>query len=150
MAHYKQTASLCDTDASYIAGLIDGEGTVTLTRKHRNENRHLCVSISNNEIGLLEYVLIRVRAGKITRKRTTRPSHADSYTYAIYNRQALALLKQILPYLKSYKANRAELILRDYLRLTPRNGKYKVDQLQERKLFEKRVLAIKPPKPASM
>lgn len=150
MAHYKQTASLCDTDASYIAGLIDGEGTVTLTRKHRNENRHLCVSISNNEIGLLEFVLNRVKTGKITRKRTSRPNHADSYTYAIYNRQALALLKQILPYLKSYKANRAELILRDYLRLTPRNGKYKVEELQERKLFEKQVLAIKPPSPASM
>lgn len=37
---------LLGTDAAYIAGLIDGEGTVTLTRKHRNENRQLCVSIS--------------------------------------------------------------------------------------------------------
>jgi hypothetical protein len=32
---------LSKTDAAYIAGLIDGEGTVTLTRKHRNENRQI-------------------------------------------------------------------------------------------------------------
>ena len=42
-----QTLSL--QDAAYLAGLIDGEGTVTLTRKHRNENRQLAGSISNTE-----------------------------------------------------------------------------------------------------
>ena len=144
MANYKQTAMLCDTDAAYIAGLIDGEGTVTLGRKHRNENRQLVVSISNNEIALLEFVLNSIRTGKITTKRKTRPHHANSYTYAVYNRQALALLEQVQPYLKTCKARRAEIILRDYLRLTPRNGKYTVEQLRERKAFEKRVLAIKP------
>jgi O-phosphoseryl-tRNA(Cys) synthetase len=144
MTNYKKTARLCDTDAAYIAGLIDGEGTVTLGRKHRNENRQLVVSISNNEIALLEFVLNSVRTGKITAKRKTRPHHANSYTYAVYNRQALALLEQVQPYLKTCKAKRAEIILRDYIRLTPRNGKYTDEQLRERKAFEKRVLAIKP------
>jgi hypothetical protein len=37
------------TGAAYIAGLIDGEGTVTLTRKHANENRQLAISISSTE-----------------------------------------------------------------------------------------------------
>jgi hypothetical protein len=49
-------AMLSSTDAAYIAGLIDGEGTVTLTRKHRNENRQLCVSISSTERPMLEFV----------------------------------------------------------------------------------------------
>jgi hypothetical protein len=31
--------------AAYIAGLIDGEGTITLTRLHAGENRRLVVSI---------------------------------------------------------------------------------------------------------
>jgi len=144
VANYRRTAQLCETDAAYIAGLVDGEGSVTLGRKHRNENRQLVVSISNNEIGLLEFVLNRVKTGKITRKRKTRPHHASSYTYAVYNRQALALLEQIQPYLKTCKARRAEIILRDYIRLTSRNGKYRTEQLQERKAFERRVLAIKP------
>lgn len=28
-----------DWEAAYIAGIIDGEGTITLTRMHRNEHR---------------------------------------------------------------------------------------------------------------
>ena len=58
------------TDAAYIAGLIDGEGTVILTRRHRSENRQLVVSISNTDRPLLEYVLDTVAAGKITGNRT--------------------------------------------------------------------------------
>lgn len=56
--------------AVYIAGLVDGEGTVTLTRLHANENRRLVVSISNNDLTLLAFVSHCVGAGKITRKRT--------------------------------------------------------------------------------
>jgi len=131
-------------EAAYIAGLIDGEGTITLTRKHRNENRQLAVTISNTEKGLLDYVLKTIGAGKITGKRTTREHHTPSFTYALYNRQALNLLKQIHPYLKTYKSGRSALILRDYLALTPRNGKYTGLQRQAREEFESAVLAIKP------
>jgi len=109
-------------DAAYLAGLIDGEGTVTLPRKHRNENRQLAVTISNTEKGLLNFVLKTIGAGKITGKRTTQPHHTPSFTYAIYNRQALHLLKQIQPYLRTYKSERSALILRDYLNLTPRDA----------------------------
>ena len=117
---YAHGAATTDTHGgAYIAGLIDGEGTVTLTRKHRNENRQLSISISNTERMLLEYVHRTVAAGKITRNRTTKACHTPSYTYAIYNRQALSLLIQIQPYLQTYKARRAELIIRDYIALTP-------------------------------
>ncbi len=75
MVAYKNTNQISEVDAAYIAGLIDGEGTITLTRKHRDENRQLAVSISNTEKGLLEYVLDRVGAGKITGKRITRTHH---------------------------------------------------------------------------
>jgi hypothetical protein len=46
MARYRTVKQLSPTDAAYIAGLIDGEGTVTLSRKHRDENRQLVVSIT--------------------------------------------------------------------------------------------------------
>ncbi len=55
---------LSDVDSAYIAGLIDGEGTITLTRKHRNENRQLAISISNTDKDLLEFVLLTIGAGK--------------------------------------------------------------------------------------
>ena len=140
---YKEVNTLDQTDAAYIAGLIDGEGTVTLSRRHRNENRHVVISISNTDRPLLEYVLNSVGAGKITNKRTSQSHHTPSYTYAIANRQALALLKQTLPYLKTYKAKRSDIILRDYIRLTPRNGRYTPEIKLARTDFEQRVMKIK-------
>lgn len=128
----------------YIAGLIDGEGTITLTRKHRNENRQLAVTISSTERCLLEFVKGALGVGKITGKRSTRQHHSPAFTFAVYNRQALRILEQIHPYLRTYKAKRSALILRDYLALTPRNGKYTEAQQRERGRFEETVLAIKP------
>jgi hypothetical protein len=98
MNSYRQTQPLSKIDAAYIAGLIDGEGTVTLTRKHKNENRQLCVSISSTEIALLDFALIATGVGKITNKRATKSHHTHSFAYAVYNRQALALLDQTLPW----------------------------------------------------
>ncbi len=57
MADYKQLKRLHNTEASYIAGLMDGEGTITLSRRHKNENRQLVVSISSSEKKLLDYLM---------------------------------------------------------------------------------------------
>ncbi len=129
MTTYRQVRIFTAVEAAYIAGLIDGEGTILLSRKHRLDNRQLVVSISSTESSMLKYVKEVVGAGQITNKRTYRAHHTPSMTYAITNRQALCLLKQIAPYLKSYKADRAALILDHYLRLTPRNGRYSLQQL---------------------
>jgi hypothetical protein len=143
MNTYRQLQPLSKIDAAYIAGLIDGEGTITLTRKHKNENRQLCISISSTEIALLDFVLFATGVGEITNKRPTKSHHTHSFAYAVYNRQALALLKQTIPFLKSYKRDRAALILKDYLAVTPRNGKYTVEILANKEIFEKTVLSIK-------
>jgi hypothetical protein len=140
---YKTTNTLTPIAAAYIAGLIDGEGTITLSRKHKNENRQLAVSISNTEIQLLDYVLQQVGTGKITKKKASKANHTPSFTYAIYNRQALSLLEQIVDYLLSYKRQRAELILKMYIQLTPRNGKYSEESRIQRQQFELNVLKIK-------
>lgn len=104
----------------------------------------MVISISNTERPLLEYVLNTVGAGKITGKKTYQTHHTASYTYTASNRQGLALLSQISPYLKTYKLKRAQLILRDYVRLTPRNGHYTAEIKIARIDFEREVLAIKP------
>lgn len=135
--------SLSAVDAAYLAGFIDGEGTITLTRKHKNENRQLAITISNTERQILEFCLNAIGAGKITNKKTTKSHHTPSFTYAIYNRQALTVLEQIVPYLRSYKVKRAHIILENYIALTPRNGKYTDKMLLQRKEFEKLVLSTK-------
>ena len=39
MAAYKEVRALSVPEAAYLAGLIDGEGTVTLTRKQADDMR---------------------------------------------------------------------------------------------------------------
>lgn len=143
-SHYRKIQRLSIADAAYIAGLVDGEGTIALTRKHANENRQLAVSISSTEYALVDYVLTRTGVGKVTNKRRSKQHHTASFVYAVYNRHALTLLQQVHPYLQSYKRERSALILREYLRLTPRNGKYNDVLRSERKTFEMAVMSIKP------
>ena len=144
MTDYKQVKTLNSNDAAYIAGLIDGEGTITLSRRHRNENRQLVVSISNNEKGLLDYVLDVTGTGSISKKRTYSERHSVNFSYKISNRQALDLLRQIVHLMKSYKKNRAEIILDRYLKLTPRNGKYTEQLKLERENFINEFFKIVP------
>ena len=132
---YRKTCVLAPVDAAYIAGLVDGEGSVGLLRKHRGDQRQLVVSIANTERMLLEFVLVAAGTGKITRKRVRSEAHTPSFAYNVTNRQALDLLCQIRPYLRSYKAARADSILADYRRLTPRNGKYDQATLEARNQF---------------
>lgn len=141
---YKKTNKLKPEDAAYIAGLIDGEGTITLQRRHKGENRRLAVSISSTERELLEYVHEATGVGTITTKRTYKVQHAASFTYAVFSRQALSLLSQIHPYLRTYKRRRSTLVLENYLQLTPRNGKYSEELLERRRLFEQELLSTKP------
>lgn len=142
MPAYRELRLLSVAEAAYLAGLIDGEGTVTLSRKHAGDMRQLAVSISNTELPILELALLSVGAGKLTRKATTKASHSPSYTYAVWNRHALALLAQIEPYMTSYKRKRARLALADYVRLTPRNGKYTELMRVEREAFENLMLSL--------
>ena len=51
---------------------------------------------------------------------------------------------QIAPHLKTYKAKRATLALRNYIRLTPRNGKYTQKMKRERQKFERQLLGALP------
>jgi hypothetical protein len=94
---YKKVNTLAAVEAAYLGGLIDGEGTVTLTKRNRNEQRGLVVTISNTERAILQHVLDIVGVGKITNKRASKLNHTASYAFQITNRQALDLLAQISP-----------------------------------------------------
>jgi hypothetical protein len=75
---YREVRLLSAARAAYLAGLIDGEGTITLSRKHAGEMRQLVVSISNTELNIRQFALVCTGAGKLTTnarpKRTTLPA----------------------------------------------------------------------------
>ena len=144
MTTYRRASVLSSADSAYLAGLVDGEGTITLTREHRSENRRVVLSISSTERVLLEFALEKTGVGRITNKRSVGATHTPSYVYRATSRQALDVLSQITPYLLSYRQARARLILKDYERLTPRNGRYTEHQQQRRDAFVAAVLATLP------
>jgi hypothetical protein len=133
---------LSESEAGYIAGIIDGEGTITLTRTHRGENRRPVVSISSTELSLLLYIQSVIGAGRIARKVCARAHHSPSYAYTLRSRQALALLSQTCSFLRTYKARRAWLLLQEYDAVTPRNGRYTEAQRTARLAFEIKFFAI--------
>lgn len=144
MGPYRTVRRLSPETAAYLAGLVDGEGTITLSAEHRGEHRRIVVSVSNTDRALLESVREQVGAGRITGKRTYSERHTPSYAYRVTNRQALDLLAQIAGYLRTYRAKRAAMALKRYLPLTPRNGKYTPEVLHMREEFVREFLAIGP------
>jgi hypothetical protein len=133
---------LTESEAGYVAGIVDGEGTITLTRTHRGENRRPVISISSTEQPLLLYVRSVIGAGRITCKKCERAHHAPAFAYTISSRQALSVLRQISGLLRTYKAKRAGLLMNEYLLVTPRNGRYDARLRSAKEDFERRFFAI--------
>ena len=73
--HHVNTLSLCD--AAYLAGIIDGEGTVTLTCKNRGENRRLLLD---------EYVASTPRNGRYTAAQHAKRAEFERRFFAISTR----------------------------------------------------------------
>ena len=144
MNSYRAVRRLTPEMAAYIAGLVDGEGTITLSALHRGERRRIVVVISNTDRALLEFVRDTVGAGRITAKRTYSERHTPSFAYSLASRQALDVLAQIASFLKTYRAQRAAMAIEHYVHLTPRNGKYSAECLRRRDEFEKEFLALGP------
>ncbi|MFP5112702.1 LAGLIDADG family homing endonuclease [Bacillaceae bacterium C204] len=131
-------------EASYIAGIIDGEGTITLTRMHEKEHRRPCITVASTDKELLIY-LQTLTEGTITNKKNYNlERHKDSFTLSIKNKETvLFLLNHVTPYLRvDKKRNRAILILEKYEMVTPRNGKYTKALLEKKIAFEKAFFQI--------
>jgi hypothetical protein len=75
--------ALSEVDAAYVAGIIDGEGTITLTRMHRGENRRLVVSISSTELVLLR---LTPRNGRYTAQQQAARREFENRFFAISTR----------------------------------------------------------------
>ncbi|MEH7376563.1 LAGLIDADG family homing endonuclease [Neobacillus drentensis] len=124
--------------AAYIAGIIDGEGSITLTRMHENENRRPCITVASTDKELLVYIR-SLTDGTINSKKNYNPErHKDSYTLTIKKKDSVVtLLKKISPYLRvDKKRKRALWILENYEKVTPRNGKYNSLLLTKKIAFE--------------
>ena len=97
--------------------------------------------MSNTSLVLLKTVKNEF-GGSIVNQKTYQPHHKKSWSWKLDRRRAIEFLREILPHMREpEKIRRSKLIIKRYLQVTPRNGKYSKD-LKEAKLnFEKEFFA---------
>lgn len=104
---------MLETEKAYIAGIIDGEGSIMLIRFHKNQHPAPCISIASTSLELLEWIKSKTKLGQIKcKKNYNTTKHQDSYVYTVKYDNAIELLAEITPFLViTQKKQRAELIL---------------------------------------
>lgn len=129
---------MTEIDYAYIAGLIDGEGTISLISKGKNTTRQPQVSISSTTYELLSYCKETFGGGCICKHKKTKMHHKDAYSWRMYNDSALDLLSRILVYMKEpEKVRKGLLLINNYKKFTRRNGWYTQAELLAKEELEK-------------
>lgn len=134
-----------ECEKAYIAGIIDGEGSIMLQKFGKGDFPAPCVSIASTTIELLEWIKKVSGIGIIKKKKNYNcEKHKDCYSYVVKHDKAIELIKDVYPYLViENKRQRAELIIRRYKAVTPRNGRYSEEMLREKEEFYEEFMAIK-------
>lgn len=84
---------MTEIEKAYIAGIIDGEGSIMLQRFHTNQYPAPCVSIASTTIELLTWLKDTIGHGVIIKKKNYNPEkHKLSYSFVIKHNNAIKLL----------------------------------------------------------
>ena len=136
---------MTETEKAYIAGIIDGEGSIMLQRIHKNEFHSPCVSVASTSLELLNWLKKTIGKGMIISKKNYNPEvHKDCYSYVLRRNDAIKLIEEIYPYLViDSKKKRAKLIIEKYKALTPRNGRYTDEMIKAKEDFYNEFMSIK-------
>lgn len=122
---------------AYMAGILDGEGSVLLNKINKSRFRTPVVSISNNDKNIIK-LFYNNYGGSIIKKKKYKEKHEQSYEWRVTYYKAINVLKDLLPYmLHKEKIRRANLIINIYPIVTKRNGKYTDKEILDKLEFEK-------------
>jgi hypothetical protein len=128
---------------NYISGFFDADGYITMVSPNKNKNKTIVVGFTNVELEILESIRdfifndIGVK-GHIVKKKARKESHSNSYDLSYKFNSGLSVISNI-DSKHPKKSHRKNIIEENYLKLTPRNGKY-TKELKEKR--EKMVLSF--------
>lgn len=119
---------ISQADLAYAAGLIDGEGTITLGRKHSScRFRSPIISMSSTTVELVNFMKSTF-GGCISNHKTYQSHHKSSYSWRLSYDKAIEIMSLLIPFLREpEKRRRVLLILSTYKSVTKRNGKYPLE-----------------------
>ena len=129
---------MTDIEKGYIAGLIDGEGTISLLKDRADAKfRYPCLEMSSTTFAMLKKLQQIADGGAISSHKTYKSTYKQSWHYKLRGDKAIDLLNEVKDYLlEPKKKYRADLICSTYKQVTPRNGKYSEEMLQKKLQFE--------------
>jgi LAGLIDADG-like domain len=95
--HGRKAKALTATDAAYLAGIIDGEGSVILYM--RRDVVALRVTVANTSRPLLERIQAATGIGDVHQQRAESATHRASFSWRCNAEAAESLLAQLRPFL---------------------------------------------------
>lgn len=128
---------MTEFEKGYAAGIIDGEGTVTLTKIHSTDKfRAPVVEVTSTTYAILEK-MVELAGGSISTISKKQLNWKQAYKWEIKYDKAINFLTEIKDYLlEPKKKYRANIIVSTYKSVTPRNGKYSETKLAQKIKFE--------------
>ena len=126
---------------NYISGFFDADGSVSISKVHKNGLRTPVISFHNTKLNILEdiqqFILIEINIkGFISIKPAKKDTHTTSYDLKyVYFPKCLALIDNIssIHPKKIYRFN----IIKEMFKYTHRQGKYTMEMLNKREELEK-------------
>lgn len=103
---------------AYLAGIIDGEGHISINRTKTCPQRRINpryqaeVIVVNTDVRLMEY-LVEHAGGSFYKRKRAKEWHKDTYSWKVTSTTARDLCKKLLPYL-FLKKGQAECIVKLY------------------------------------
>ena len=111
--------NLTDKEIGYIAGIIDGEGTICLSKcvwKHRKEAYYRpFIKIANTNLQMLKFIQSKLECGSISEDRTENNNWKACYTL----RFSANMIRTFLPIIKNSLLIKKEqaILLNDFLKM---------------------------------
>jgi len=128
---------------AYTAGLMDGEGTIALTKNHKKDKfRCPWITLTSTTWNIVEFLKVNF-GGTISIKKTYKEHHKKCWVWTLRYDKALALCRNIYPFLlEPSKKNRCEMLITSYKKVTSPNGKYSQDMIDKKIEFEQIFLSV--------
>ena len=132
------------TEYSYLAGLVDGDGSILFIKKKKKDVfRRPMLSVSNTDINILKSLKEKF-GGVICISKPSNIKYKDKGEWRVEYNSAFSIMEKIRPYMNHVnKCKRIDLLLKKYKQLTPRNGYYTEEMSKARRKLESEFLKIK-------
>lgn len=132
--------NLSETDKAYLAGIIDGEGCITVWKSGRYDNRVVTVAVAMNDKQAVD-LLYEAFGGCLFHIKKQNPKWNDSWRWAVKSRRAKVVLEALLPYLR-VKTRQAEAALELISSFTHIGGRATVEQREKQALLHSQISAL--------